>query len=624
MTSQQEKIDAWKAEQRRKKKESRDLFYESTPGDPAAAWGKLELAIPDFGPLERIAKIIDELRKVLTAVVNLLEVIANLIIGLKDAAAALIKEIIDQIKAFIEGLFEDAGIYAIFIPNGKRFNTTFAGFGDITPPASKLFAPAPTDLVMSDDTRKFLVNVNRYNGGNAGFYRQVAASLQDKGDRNRPQFMSEADWVGGLVMMIGTNIDPFGFLDDLWRLKGTFGQLFKATGETKVPKPENLQAYALVKPTSLAKPANGKKLSVLLKWDTLDVPFVTLPDMGGIIVVPKRRAIFAIRNNIQASTANNVIELVGTRNITASTKHGNDIWVVNEGEYKLGENSLIIRDLPIDDGDIYHFAMAWQLTAYDGVNSIIAEAGGWSASTGKNLGYWDLSNMPQLYPFPTSPDSTPPDWVRTPSVAELIPPIAYFIRNVAGYLEAIAARLEVPGNLLKDYVAFLKAEMLRYEAIVTDILLQIRSITELLRLPEKLGGVYLRAFQGSGGNQYFLSDLANSLSEGFPNAPPFHRGDEYVMGVVLMTGGPKARVVASTALLEAIFVGGTGEVEVLADTLGDAIGGLEEATFGENLNEGEEETATFNDALEPLKLCTVPIPLKTQFGDDLQPMEILP
>jgi hypothetical protein len=613
MATQQEKIDAWKAKRTADLKKSQSLFWESTPGDPTSPWGKLELSLPNFGPLERIAKIIDELRKVLTAVVNLLEVIANLIIGLKDAASAIIKAIIDQVKDFLEGLLTDAGLYAIFIPNGKRFNTTFAGFGDLTPPASKLFAPAPTDQPMTDTYRKFLVNVNRYSGGNAGFYRQVAASLQDKGDRNRPQFMNESDWVGGLVMMLGTNNDPFGFLDDMWRLKGTFGSLFKSTGETKVPKPENLTAYALV------KPGKTKKLSVLLKWDTLDVPFTTLPDLGGIILIPRRRAIFAIRNNILASTANNVVELIGTRDISSSTKKGNDIWVVDEKVFKIGENSYVVRDLPVEDGDTYHFAIAWQLTAYDGAVGIVAEAGGWAEKTGTELQYWDLSNRAQVYPFPTYPDSTPPDWVRTPSVAEIMPPIAYFIQMVAGYIEALAARLKVPGNMLKDYVAFLKAEMLRYESIVSDILLQIQALTNLLRLPEKLGGVYIRAFEGTGGNQYLLSDLANSLSDGFPNAPPFHRGDEYVMGVILMAGGPKARVQASTALLRAIFASGSSEVESLADTLGEAIGGLEEATFGADLNATVEAEATFDESLQPLKLCTVPVADEITFGDDLQP-----
>ena len=616
MPTQREKIEAWKADQLRKKQKERDLFYESTPGDPTSPWGKLELSIPNFAPLERIAKIIDELRKVLNAVVALLEVIANLIIGLKDAASAIIKQIIDQIKAFLEGLLEDAGVYAMLVPSGKRFNTTFAGFGDLTPPPSKLFAPAPTDAPMTDETRKFLTNANRYNGGNAGFYRQVAASLQDRGDRNRPQFMNEADWVGGLVMVLGTNVDPFGFLDDMWRLKGTFGSLFKSSNEAKVPKPENLQAYALV------KPGKSKKLSVLLKWDTMDVPFKVLPDLGNMILIPRRRAIFAIRNNIHATTANNVIELIGTQHVSSSTKRGSDIWVVSEGEFKIGENSFVVRDLPVEDGDTYHFAMAWALTAYDGATSAIAD-GVWDTSLGVEMSYWDLSNMPQVFPFPTYPDSTPPDWVRSPSVAELIPPLAYFIRVAAGYIEALAARLEVPGNMLKDYVAFLKAEILRYETIVEDILLQIRALTELLRLPSKVGGVYIRAFEGSGGNQYFLSDLANSLSEGFPNAPPFHRGDEYVMGIILMAGGPKARVQASTALLKAIFASGSAEVESLVDSLGKSIGGLEEATFGADLNAtAEVESAMFDESLQPLKLCTVPAPLATTFGDDLQPIEV--
>lgn len=608
MATQKEKINAWKAEQQKRAKQFKDIV---TIGTTSTSWGKLEIPIPDFSPLERIAKIIDELRKVLQAVVNLLNAIAKLLVGLADAAAALIKQIIDQIREFIEGLLTDAGLYTIFIPNGKRFNTTFAGLGDITPPMSTLFAPAPTDPQMSDSQRDFLVNANRYSGGNPGFYRQVAASLNDRGDRNRPQFMNETDWVGGLVLMLGTNIDPFGFLDDLWKLKGTFGSLFKSTNETKVPKPQNLQAYPLVKPGH-----RDKKLSVLLKWDTLDVPIWTLPDLGNIVLIPKRRAIFAIRNNILASTANNVLELVGTRDITESTTSGDDIFVVSEREIIPGENSYVVRDLPIEDGDVYHFALAWQLRVYGADDD-------WTTDPGQLLPYWDLSNMPQVYPFPTLPDSTPPDWSRTSSVADIMPPVAYFIRVVAGYLEMLANRLMAPSEIVRDYIEFLRKEMLRYEQIVESILLQIRSLTELLMLPKKLGGVYIRSFEGEGGNQFFLSDLAKSLTSDFPNAPPFHRGDEYVMGIILMAGGPQLKVKASTDLLKTIFVSGNRDIISLTDTLGEAISGLEEAAFEENFNEKEDDTIpTFNEALQPtLKLCHPPMLSIKTFGDNLQPEE---
>jgi len=606
MATQKEKIEAWKVEQQKRNKLAEKFI---TQGTTSASWGKLELAVPDFAPLERIANIIDELRKVLQAVADLLNAISKLIVGLADAAAALIKQIIDQIRDIIEGLLTDAGLYAMFVPNGKRFNTTFAGLGDITPPVNSLFAPSPTDSAMTDDQRSFLVNANRYSGGNPGFYRQVAASLYDRGDRNRPQFMNETDWVGGLVFVLGTNIDPFGFLDDLWTLKGTFGSLFKSTNETKVPRPQNLQAYPLV------KPGQDMKLSVLLTWDTMEIPFWSLPDLGGMILIPTRRAIFAVRNNVLASTSNNVLELIGTRDITSSTMSGDDIFVVNEDEFSLGENSYVVRDLPLEEGDVYHFALAWQFRVYGAEDD-------WTTDPGQTLPYYELSNMPQVYPFPILPDSTPPDWVRTPSVADLIPPLAYFIRVFAGYLDMLANRLMAPSELLSSYVEFLNKEMLRYEQIVDSILRQIQSLTASLRLPTKLGGVYVRSFEGEGGNQFFLSDLAKSLNSSFPNAPPFHRGDEYVMGIILMAGGPKLEVQATTALLKTIFVSGSAEVERLTDSLGVAIGELEEATFGEDFNESEGEPAVFDESLQPtLKLCHPPTFSTQTFGDDLQPIE---
>jgi hypothetical protein len=93
--TEKETILKWKEEQQKRNDEAKALLIkDGAPDVHSSKWGKLELAIPDFSPLERIAKIIDELKKVLQAVTALLEAIANLIIGLEDAAAQLIKEII--------------------------------------------------------------------------------------------------------------------------------------------------------------------------------------------------------------------------------------------------------------------------------------------------------------------------------------------------------------------------------------------------------------------------------------------------------------------------------------------------------------------------------------------------
>jgi hypothetical protein len=498
----------------------------------------------------------------------------------------------------LEGLLTDASLYLLFVPNGKRFSTTFAGIGDLTPPVSYVFPPGP-DSSMTSDERSFLEATSRYSGGNAGFYRQVAASLQDQGDRNRPQFTSQTDYIAGLVMMIGTNVDPFGFLDDLWSMKGLFGNLLKSTTETKIPKPENLTAYALVKPGS------DKKLQVLLKWDTMEVPVRTLPDLGNTVVIPRRRAIIGVRNSIRHSTANNMLELMGKRDINSLDNNGPNIWVINEQLFNPLENSFIVDNLRVEEGE---------MEAYE-------EGVPWTTSYGKVLGYWDLSNSARVFPFPTYPDSTPPDWVRVPSIADLFPSMAYFLRIVMGYIDAIGARLVAPSNLLSDYVAFLKKEIQRYESLVTAILTQIKAITDLLRLPTKTGGVYVRPFYGKGGNRFFLSDLFKSLTPSFPNAPPFHRGDEYVMGVVALLGGPDPIVRTNFELLKAIFSSGSSEIETLADTLGEAIVGLEEAAFGEEFTPSDTQLPLFSASLESLVLCNPPTPPTQVFGPDFKVVE---
>jgi hypothetical protein len=166
-------------------------------------------------------------------------------------------------------------------------------------------------------------------------------------------------------------------------------------------------------------------------------------------------------------------------------------------------------------------------------------------------------------------------------------------------LEKLADKLIAPGDLLKQYIDFLKAEVERYAALVNAILEQIKRIAELLNLPKIVGGIYVRSFFGQGGNQFFLSDLANSLMPSFPGAPPFTRGDEYVTGVVWLAGGPsyaevKAAITAITALFPA-----KGESEDLISSLGEEITTLEDQYFGDNL-QVSEPPPVFDEALCPL------------------------
>ena len=579
-------------------------------------WGKLEILTPDLTPLEEFSKFIDKLKEALQTIVTLLETILTFLAALTDPLATIIQEIIDTIKEAIESILEDIGLYGILIPNNKRFYTSFMGLGDVTPPAvTHLFPPDQglNDPNISPEQKRFLLNANRYSGGNAGFYRTTLLSLHDKGDRNRPQFTSSEDWVGGIVMVLGSAVDPFGFLDDLWTLKGLFGSLFESNYQSKIPTASGLKAEALTKPG----PNGGSsgKFSVLLQWDSMDVPFTRIPDLGNAIVVPDRQAIIMVKNDVQAATAENVVQLLGTKELVEgyTTPSGN-ATVIFEDDFNISKVSHIYEITDVDVDDTYYFAVAYKNQAWKSGED-------WTLVPGYDLGYWDTSNVARVNPFPTLPGSTPPDWIRTPSFADLFPDLAYLLRLMVAKLQDLANRILGPADMFKKYIDFLKAEIIRYEALVNDILDRIKRIVEMLKTPEVAGGVYARMFKGKGGNQFFLSDLASSLDEGFPNAPPFHRGDEYVMGVILMAGGSEAIVDSFRLLLSLIFWLPDSPAEDLLESLGDAIDTLEEQCFGEDLTVITCEPEDVQDILvdgEDIK-CTPDSPTDAEFGDDMLP-----
>jgi hypothetical protein len=579
-------------------------------------WGKLEILTPDFTPLEELANWIDAIKEALNVVVTLLETLLNFLSALADPLATLIQQIIDKIKEAISSLLDDVGIYGILIPNNKRFYTSFMGLGDVTPPAlTKFFPPDQglNDPNITPEQRRFLINANKFNGGNAGFYRTTLLSMHDPGDRNRPQFTSKDDWVGGLVMVLGSALDPFGFLDDLWTLKGLFGNLFESNMISKVPTASGLKAEALTRPGPNG--GSGGKFSVLLQWDSMDVPFARLPDLGNTIIVPERQAIIMVKNDIQAATAQNVVQLMGTRELSqGDTTPSGNATVIFEDDFNISKVSHIHEITDVNQDDTYYFAIAYKNKAWKSGED-------WTVDPGYALGYFETSNIARVSPFPTLPGSTPPDWIRTPSFADLFPDLAYLLRLMVAKLEDLANRLLGPGDMFKKYIEFLKAEIQRYEALVNDILDRIKKLIEMLKTPEVAGGAYVRTFKGKGGNQFFLSDLAQSLDEGFPNAPPFHRGDEYVMGIILMAGGSEAIVDVFRTLLSIIFWTPDDGADDLLGSLGDTIDLLEEQCFGDDLTTITCDIEEFTDILDDGRdvQCTAPRANNTVFGDDLLP-----
>jgi hypothetical protein len=117
-----------------------------------------------------------------------------------------------------------------------------------------------------------------------------------------------------------------------------------------------------------------------------------------------------------------------------------------------------------------------------------------------------------------------------------------------------------------------------------------------------------------------MNDLASSLSDDYPNAPPFHNGDEFVSGLILLAGGPKLKVDAAKPLLELVFGNsstGDGGIANNAKDLMDSLGAqvdLIQDTWSPPANPNEPNT------LQGLTLCVRPDPPTIPFRSDMTPI----
>jgi hypothetical protein len=592
-------------------------------------WHKLEIPTPNLEPiLQKIKSFVEKLKAVIELITGLVEMILNFLAAVADPIAALIRAILEQIRQLLEKYLEDAGLYALYVPFAKRMMYSAGGTSkDLTGNFSWTFKKPVvgasentsvsffnnkgglSDPDLSEDERKMRVQMNEGRGGNAGFLRTVSASLSDSRDHCRPQFMSEDDYIAAGVLVMGSDFDPFGFLDALWKFKGLFGDLFAMSdGMPDLPKPQNLKAETILGPGWNNKPHGAQgDFQALLTWDSMKLPIHTLPDLGGVIVVPTRMAVIALKNDIGKVPSSTIVQLFGTRDITQGMTSGGAV-VIDERKFIPGETMFVTSSRKTTRDDVWHFYIAWFLKGFNQTDDF-------AKSKGNDLGYWYLSNAARVTPMQTASSGTPPDWVRTPSIADVLPPLAYIIKRMTALIEYFASYIPTALEQFKKYIEFMRSEIQRYERLVTRIIDEVLALLKLLDV-KSIGGLYAHSFSGQGGNNYLMRELQKSMSHGYPNAPPFFNGNEFVTGVVLVAGGPKANIESAQPLFDLLFGSGDNSVssqqKELMDSIGDQVALIEETM--------DPTVAPKSDTMSGLTLCTRPTPPVVAFGPDLNPL----
>jgi len=146
-----------------------------------------------------------------------------------------------------------------------------------------------------------------------------------------------------------------------------------------------------------------------------------------------------------------------------------------------------------------------------------------------------------------------PDWVRTPSVASIIPGLNALIGQVLGAIESATRTAEDAGSLASTTLAALDAEIARVTKVVGDLDLILNQLDQVYATPD--ANIYVTLRSGRGGVAAMLADLTNALQDPTdPDRPPFDSGEEYVTGALVVVAAPsETQFLAIWALLRMLF-----------------------------------------------------------------------
>jgi hypothetical protein len=201
-----------------------------------------------------------------------------------------------------------------------------------------------------------------------------------------------------------------------------------------------------------------------------------------------------------------------------------------------------VDDESLDASRTYHYCVAWQVAVTEnGVETTLP---------------WDLVSAVRrvdLRRLPPGTQGVAPDWSSRGSVLDLMPDLAVQVRAMLAQVTAIGDRAGGGARgAVSDGLAVLERNIDAFSERLEAV--SVRSAQLAAGFADALPGLYATSFSGTGGTTFLLAELARRLNDASDATRPPFDSNEYVMGVVMVAGGPRlADVQASAGLLQTLF-----------------------------------------------------------------------
>jgi len=575
-------------------------------------WKSLSFDLGPIKPLaEGVQRLTDTLTLVLTIVQTATDIVAKLIVDILSAEALLIQTALQAIEDVLTQYIEGAAkIHLLTVPPRVALPPDAQELLSLSPYNDGLTTNLRPNDVSDMSFQDKLNAVFNVEGGNASYGRTVMESIADERDLNRPQYSDTDAYYAVVILAGGTSI--LELFDYVIRLMAVFDGALKSRKmlpAVVARTPQDLRARTIAAPGT-------PRVGVHLNW--------TNPPTDQVLTGFGENTRVSIQEiAILRSTDPRTIAAKGwdgfmlgyqptplggedreRSNVKTFTTGKGQTTLLKLKLFDGAQDSYVDNDATLAKGQDYYYALAYRY------GLAVADRSG-KYTTFVSQRYQQISNTVKVRvdadKIPFSYGGTPPDWDATPSALDLFPDLKYFLALLRDYVETLKSQVVGASNALQSYLAFLKSEVDRYIAYATMINERVKSLIELMRLPQS--GIYVTLISGSrGGTQAFASALTQRLSdESDITAPPYFRHG-VTAGVVLFAGAPNPANLASVQALISLLLGlssGPTAFEQAVDSIDQVLTVVEQKTFTEAMLPGPapevtEAQQTFDDTMAPV------------------------
>jgi len=480
------------------------------------------------------------------------------------AANLALRTIIASINAALDVLLDDTGLYLLPIPIPKKGSLRVAidassegigggGGGVIGAVFSNPIDYPINDLFLGSEEQKaemrksyllqqLLRPTDLFTGGNAYLIKTIAESIYDEKDQNRPVFSDGSYW--GYGFFVAGASDVTALLGVGLFFDRIIGELANAT---QVGASRGLSD---VVPRGVTVLPSGRTQHAVVSWE-LVAPSTLLSSFDNSTIDVYKFAVIRAKDE-RARTATRVTDLFSTRRLTEGLTGIYESKVLLVRDYD-GIVTRYVDSSDLEEGVTYYYFLAFATRGRPNSGSRTSDG------TVPDFGFNKLSTGVEFRRPSRREDyggktlSKAPDWMRTPSVMAMIPPVSGFIDKIQEFLKTVGSTADNVSVKNQQYLDFLNREIDKYSAYVQEIEQRVAQINSIFESPD--AGLYVTFRNGSGNATDFLADVVSSLEDATdPQVPPFSTGDEFVTGLVALAVGPDpAPIVAALELLSLLF-----------------------------------------------------------------------